>query len=105
MNRFVSILLLSGLVMGSWGTLPLHADEGSSEHHGGRLKKACGNDIAKFCSGKEGREAVQCLKGQSSNTLSQTCQDMLKKIANRKHRDNNAGAPPQSGVTSGAQGQ
>jgi hypothetical protein len=103
MKRLVSIVLLSGMVMGSLGTLAVRADDETApaqqsggKHHGG-LKKACGDEIQKFCSDKKGKEIGQCLKAQDQSTLSQGCQDAVKKMGQHKPKNNTSGTPPQSG--------
>jgi hypothetical protein len=43
------------------------------------MQKACATDMQKMCSGKEGREAMQCLRG-SQDKASAGCKDALSKM-------------------------
>jgi hypothetical protein len=43
------------------------------------MQKACAADMQKMCSGKEGREAMQCLRG-SQDKASAGCKDAMSKM-------------------------
>ena len=50
-------------------------------------KKACAADVQSLCSGKQGHEAMMCLRS-NSDKVSQGCKDAMSKL----HRP--GGAPP-----------
>lgn len=43
------------------------------------MQKACSADMQKLCSGKEGREAMQCMRG-SQDKVSAGCKDAMSKM-------------------------
>lgn len=49
------------------------------------MMKACDADMKKLCSGKEGREAMQCLRG-SMDKASASCKDAMGKMPMRPQR-------------------
>lgn len=52
------------------------------------VKKACAADVESLCSGKQGREAMMCLRS-NADKVSQGCKDAMSKL----HRP---GGPPPS---------
>jgi hypothetical protein len=52
-------------------------------------KKACSADVASLCSGKEGHEAMMCLRS-NSDKVSQGCKDAMSKL----HRPGGHDGPP-----------
>jgi hypothetical protein len=51
-------------------------------------KKACAADVESLCSGKQGREAMMCLRS-NSDKVSQGCKDAMSKL----HRPSGAPQP------------
>lgn len=49
------------------------------------MQKACDGDMKKLCSGKEGREAMQCMRG-SMDKVSASCKDAMAKMPMRPPR-------------------
>lgn len=49
------------------------------------MQKACDADMKKLCSGKDGREAMQCLRS-SMDKASASCKDAMAKMPMRPQR-------------------
>jgi hypothetical protein len=53
------------------------------------VRQACATDMQSLCSGKEGHEAMMCLRS-NSDKVSSGCKDAMSKL----HRPGGGGTPP-----------
>jgi hypothetical protein len=77
-----SLLLVTALVAGECALA--QAPDVPPEVQAAReaVRKACASDMQTLCAGKQGREAMQCMR-TNSDKLSADCKDALAKLPRR----------------------
>ena len=86
--KFGSLLLVAAVL--SAGVVHAQPPAPSPEQQAARenAKMACAADVESLCSGKQGREAMMCLRS-NSDKVSQGCKDAMSKVHHQ-------GGPPPS---------
>jgi hypothetical protein len=82
-SLLLAVALLSAVAAQAQPPAPSPEQQAAREN----AKKACAADVQSLCSGKQGHEAMMCLRS-NSDKVSQGCKDAMSKL----HRP--GGAPP-----------
>jgi len=82
-SLLLAVSLLSAVAAQAQPPAPSPEQQAAREN----AKKACAADVQSLCSGKQGHEAMMCLRS-NSDKVSQGCKDAMSKL----HRP--GGAPP-----------